>query len=213
MPKLKNEDQPWTANYPALQRWLDAHGARCVAQLPLGNVRSPQAYLETWMVNGRVFVVQVFAERKGWNIYTAYPGNETTDTLIDAEQRLGLEPIETKEDPASGSKIKVRHGAVWVPAIVTGFQKDPNGKERDFIVADRLVRCNACGRERNSPPDGALGRRFRCCSLECCREMEWRCALSMTNKPYRPDPETPLGKRVAEMEAERPPTTKGDDRE
>ena len=46
--------------------------------------------IETWAVNGRVFVVLVYSVRNGWNIFT--DGNEPKidATLEDAERRLGL---------------------------------------------------------------------------------------------------------------------------
>lgn len=46
--------------------------------------------------------------------------------------------------------------------------------------------CNACGSEQDSPPGRAYGREFRCCSLDCVREMNWRSVLSTCGEAYRP---------------------------
>jgi hypothetical protein len=50
------------------------------------------------------------------------------------------------------------------------------------------LHCNACGRE--VAIKRAMGSRFRVCSLECVREMEWRSACSTLNKPYSLSPES-----------------------
>lgn len=50
--------------------------------------------------------------------------------------------------------------------------------------------CNACGKEMFTPPCNALTGGFRLgykvCSMECCKEMQWRDTLSVMGKPYRP---------------------------
>ena len=56
-----------------------------------------------------------------------------------------------------------------------------------MIFSDQLWYCNACGKEQHSPPARAPGR-YRCCSMKCVREMEWRDTLSILNQPYKPDP-------------------------
>jgi len=50
------------------------------------------------------------------------------------------------------------------------------------------LHCNACGRV--IPVKRSMGREFKVCSSECIKEMEWRDALYITGKPYRPSPET-----------------------
>jgi hypothetical protein len=40
--------------------------------------------------------------------------------------------------------------------------------------------CNACGAP--VPCDNQMGQRWRCCSMECVLEMEWRDALRLTGK-------------------------------
>jgi hypothetical protein len=55
-------------------------------------------------------------------------------------------------------------------------------------MSDPTLRCNACGRE--VPIRRALGSKYRVCSVDCVREMEWRDALCILGKPYRPSPET-----------------------
>lgn len=50
------------------------------------------------------------------------------------------------------------------------------------------LHCNACGREVQIKD--AMGSKYRVCSVECVREMEWRHVLMVLGKPYRPSPET-----------------------
>jgi hypothetical protein len=55
-------------------------------------------------------------------------------------------------------------------------------------MSDPTLHCNACGRE--IPVKRSMGREFRCCSIECVREMNWRHTLSIMGEPYRESPET-----------------------
>jgi hypothetical protein len=52
--------------------------------------------------------------------------------------------------------------------------------------------CNCCGKEKETIPHAAIGRKWRVCSMTCFREMEWRDTLSMLGKPYTPQPRTQL---------------------
>ncbi len=94
--KGAKKDQPWVSNYPPLKSWLEKIEARCLQQTPVGvssdddDDASPMAYLETWLANGHVFLVEVRANRLGWNIYTCADTNATDATLFDASQRLGI---------------------------------------------------------------------------------------------------------------------------
>ena len=54
-------------------------------------------------------------------------------------------------------------------------------------MSEPTLHCNSCGRE--IPVRRAMGRKFKVCSSECIKEMEWRRALSIMGKPYRPSPE------------------------
>lgn len=56
--------------------------------------------------------------------------------------------------------------------------------------------CNCCGREMHSPPPGAFGRRYRCCSADCVKEMNWRETLSILGKPYEPQPQESMVERL-----------------
>ena len=62
--KRDKENQPYTANYPPLQEWLNKIGARCARQLPVGDSERPQAYIEQWLVNGHVFIVVTRVHRR-----------------------------------------------------------------------------------------------------------------------------------------------------
>lgn len=94
-----NADQPWISNYPPLKAWLDKIGAMCGQQVPLGDPEEPRAYFELWSVTGgKSFMLIVFANRNGWEIYTPVYTNKVAETLADAEKRLGIEP-EVKPSP------------------------------------------------------------------------------------------------------------------
>ena len=85
MPKLREQDknEPWVENYPALAEWLEENGAVCNWQMPRG--RSPRAILiESWQLNGHVFIIEVRSNQHGWSIYTALPSNNVALTLADA---------------------------------------------------------------------------------------------------------------------------------
>jgi hypothetical protein len=43
--------------------------------------------------------------------------------------------------------------------------------------------CNACGAP--VPCDNQMGQRWRCCSMECVLEMEWRDALRLRSGAVR----------------------------
>jgi hypothetical protein len=88
--KTTDRSQPWVSNYPPLHEWLQRHGARCMWQLPYGDPEMPAQYIECWLVNKRLFIVQVYSNQCGWNIYTELADRNTEATLADAEARLGL---------------------------------------------------------------------------------------------------------------------------
>lgn len=54
------------------------------------------------------------------------------------------------------------------------------------FFSDQLWFCNCCGMEQHSPPVNAFGRDYRCCSMNCIREMAHRAILSTLNLPYVP---------------------------
>jgi hypothetical protein len=85
-----NSKKPWVSNYPPLREWLDKVNATCIEQHPIGPLSKPIAYLERWLVRGRVIIVEVRSDLNGWNIYTAAETNKISDTLLDAEVRLGM---------------------------------------------------------------------------------------------------------------------------
>ena len=91
MKKRDPKDEPWTENYPPLAKWLREHNALCLSQTLLHGTRAkPLAYIETWMIHARCFVVEVRDEQRGWEIYTSTVSSRVDATLIDAEERLGL---------------------------------------------------------------------------------------------------------------------------
>jgi len=56
------------------------------------------------------------------------------------------------------------------------------------LYSPQVAYCNACGWRMNKPLPDVMGRTWRCCSLECVREMQWRETLSIMGKQYEPDP-------------------------
>jgi hypothetical protein len=87
MNKSKNwKDEPYLDNYPPLKEWLRKIKANCVRQERFG-----PDMIETWMANGRGFVLVIRARGHGWNIYTDCDDNGIEATLRDAEKRLGIE--------------------------------------------------------------------------------------------------------------------------
>lgn len=82
---LEGKDQPRPENYPVLMDWLEKHNARCNDQIVIG-----QNAIEIWVVNGRLIMILLFPNKKGWDIYTALDTNVIADTLRDAESRVKL---------------------------------------------------------------------------------------------------------------------------
>lgn len=92
----ENENKPWVSNYPPLQAWLKKHDARCLWQRPMQNDPqeesdwAPTAYIECWQIALRPFIIVVHANKGGWDLYTACESMKISETLEDAEKRLGL---------------------------------------------------------------------------------------------------------------------------
>lgn len=76
----KNINQPWVSNYPPLAAWKKEHGAIGLKQTRMIN----GAYLEHWVLNGHVLLVEVRPNQLGWEIYTALPSNDIQACLADA---------------------------------------------------------------------------------------------------------------------------------
>ena len=58
------------------------------------------------------------------------------------------------------------------------------------LYSKQVCYCTACGKKMEVELPQVIGREWKVCSLECHREIEWRVALSIMNKPYHP-PEEP----------------------
>ncbi len=88
MPELESAE----ARKRVLQEWLDRKQARCLWQIDTSNQEghTKGSSLTAYMINGRVCIVQMFNGGTAWDIYTASPSVRWSDTLIDAERRLGL---------------------------------------------------------------------------------------------------------------------------
>jgi hypothetical protein len=89
------KNKPWVANYPVLKEWLDKHNAACYHQLPRGDKNEPRSYVEIWMIPGanQPFIIQVYSNQDGWEIYTSANTTSNDETLADAGRRLGLKEV------------------------------------------------------------------------------------------------------------------------
>jgi hypothetical protein len=96
--KDSDKNEPCVENYPMLNDWLEKHRARCNWQMPLGGVKKPAAYVESWIANGHEFIVRVNANQTGWEIYTACDSNSAPATLHDAELRLKISKDQERLD-------------------------------------------------------------------------------------------------------------------
>lgn len=88
MPQLESPE----ARKRVLQEWLERRQARCVWQIDTSKMEGFTAgsSLTAYIVNGRFLIVQMFNGGQAWDIYTGTPSLKWSDTLIDAERRLGL---------------------------------------------------------------------------------------------------------------------------
>ncbi len=97
MPKnQKIEDVPMIENYPPLKEWLFSErlNARCLWQLSdeYSDSTAERMRVEAWAINGRVVVFTLYADRKGFEIYTNADTNNIEASIRDAEARIGLAP-------------------------------------------------------------------------------------------------------------------------
>jgi transposase-like protein len=113
----KNLDKPYTANYPVLEAWLQKHEAQCNWQLPIGDKRNPQGYVESWFSRSwkMPVVIIVWAKQRGWDIYTAPATNSGEVTLQDAEDRVLAKHCQTcgKAETDNERGYDDGHGRYW----------------------------------------------------------------------------------------------------
>lgn len=82
----------WSERAAPLREWLFRHG-RCAWQVP-ATKKNPRA-IECWIVNGQL-VIATIAEY-GWELYTQPATNSISETLADAELRVGMRAAPVKE--------------------------------------------------------------------------------------------------------------------
>lgn len=100
---IRNE--PGVSSYPPLREWLEKIEARCVWQHMNGAPNQRHSAVEMHTANGRVFIVVVHAEQRGWEVYSAADTNQITASLLDAEERLGIEPCCGEWGTGSGQHL------------------------------------------------------------------------------------------------------------
>ena len=88
--KVANEERAWTANYPALERWLRERDARCNWQVLRGKEDGHHQYVESWSIGTMSFLLLVSSHRHGWDVFTSCGVPQVDATLKDADERLKL---------------------------------------------------------------------------------------------------------------------------
>ena len=53
------------------------------------------------------------------------------------------------------------------------------------LYSKQKIFCNACGKEFEKEYPLIIGLKFKVCSHECVKEMEWRHALSIVGEEYK----------------------------
>lgn len=103
MPTKKDtNNKPYTSNYPVLERWLEKNAQVCQWQIKL-----PHAAVECWLVNGRPVIIIVYANRMGWDVYTALDTNKIEESLMNAESRVGLTKPDANTDWTAQRKARI----------------------------------------------------------------------------------------------------------
>lgn len=84
----KDINEPWISNYPPLHDWLMENNARCDWQMRYG--KGNQGFmLECWRLPGSLpFVVQVFTQSMGWDVFTPSGDRKVDETLADLRARI-----------------------------------------------------------------------------------------------------------------------------
>lgn len=60
------------------------------------------------------------------------------------------------------------------------------------MFSAQTIYCNACGKRMKVELPNVIGRDYKCCSIECLEEMQWREALSTLGREYYPKHESGL---------------------
>jgi hypothetical protein len=58
------------------------------------------------------------------------------------------------------------------------------------MYSKQYIYCNACGQRMFVEIPRVIGRDFKCCCIECLKEIQWRETLSILGKEYEPKKET-----------------------
>lgn len=79
-------------NYPTLVEWLTRINARCLWWHGDATRR-----LEGWTASGAVFVILIYANKRGFEIFTSSNTNDIGETFADAELRMGVAASEATQ--------------------------------------------------------------------------------------------------------------------
>ena len=82
--RIEIRQEPYVANYPPLQAWLESHESHCQWQQRVG----PNLMVEGWMVDGVCLLIQVYGAGSGWGIFTQCPSNAINRVVADANDRI-----------------------------------------------------------------------------------------------------------------------------
>lgn len=114
---------PEISDYPPLLEWLNKHDAKClwyVSDWERG-VKKPLRHVEAWLVRGALVLVVLYAERRGWHIYTEANTTDIAAQFADVERRIRIsaeEFVDTERDrqftawAANKSAVEIRDAII-----------------------------------------------------------------------------------------------------
>ncbi len=76
---------PTVVDFPPLDAWLRKHNAKW-----LWCADTHHATVQTWEINGRIFLILLYTVAPAWDIFTSHDGNGVYESLLDADRRLGI---------------------------------------------------------------------------------------------------------------------------
>lgn len=157
---------PEVTDYPPLLEWLNKHDARCVwfiSDWETGR-KNPSRHVEAWMLRGGAIVlIELRADKRGWNLYTAPNTNDIPQTFADAEQRCQIgvySRTADHPDPITNAAELAAIGRVQVPRDKFGqWASDKSAIEvRDAIIQQAGMMASARTPEMQAAYDAALAR-------------------------------------------------------
>lgn len=96
---------PEVSDYPPLHDWLNKHDARCIWYVSdwERGVKKPLRHVEAWLVRGALVLVVLYAERRGWHVYTEANTTNIVAVFADIERRIGVADPGAHPDPITNA--------------------------------------------------------------------------------------------------------------